>query len=133
MIRLILIILGTLFLIMGFIGVFLPVLPTTPFVILAAACFARSSKKIHRWIHQNRYFGQTVKNWEETRTMSLRAKRISIGMLNFSILTSMILVGRSNIYVLVILALTAIGVTGFILRIPTTERENIREVKEIGS
>ena len=130
MIRLILIILGTLSLVMGFIGIFLPVLPTTPFVILAAACFARSSKKIHRWIHQNRYFGQTVKNWEETRTMSLRAKRISAGMLNFSILTSIILIGRHNIYVLVILALTAVGVTGFILRIPTTEKGNIRKSRE---
>lgn len=130
MLRIFLLFFGTLTLAIGFIGVFLPVLPTTPFVILAAACFARSSKKVHRWIHQNRYFGQTVKTWEETGTISLRAKRVSVGMLNFSIISSMILIGRNNIYALVILALTAIGVTGFILRIPTTGQEPMTKVNE---
>ena len=130
MFRIILMMLGFLSLFLSFLGIFLPILPTTPFVILAAACFAKSSTKVHQWIHRNKYFGTTVKSWEETRTMSLKAKRISISMLNLSILMSIIFAGRHNIYILAILVLTAIGVTGFILHIPTAEEKKMGENTE---
>ena len=59
-------------------GLFLPLLPTTPFVLLAAACFARSSEKWHRWMLANETFGPMIRNWERHRCISLRAKLIAI-------------------------------------------------------
>ncbi len=58
----------------GFIGLFVPLLPTTPLVLLAAYFFARSSRKYHRWLRDNRWFGETITAWEEGRGLSLREK-----------------------------------------------------------
>jgi uncharacterized membrane protein YbaN (DUF454 family) len=59
-------------------GVFLPLLPTTPFVLLATACFARSSEKWHRWMLANNTFGPMIRNWERHRCISIRAKVFAI-------------------------------------------------------
>jgi uncharacterized membrane protein YbaN (DUF454 family) len=82
-------------------GVFLPLLPTTPLLLLAAACFVRSSEKCHRWLLEHRVFGPTIRDWQEKRCISRRAKIIS--------LVSMILFGGyavgfavANIYLRVI-------------------------------
>ncbi|MCJ7768908.1 MAG: YbaN family protein [Dehalococcoidales bacterium] len=58
----ILIVAGTLFVGLGVIGIFLPVLPATPFLLLAAACYARSSKRFYCWLLNNRWFGVHIKN-----------------------------------------------------------------------
>lgn len=62
---------GAIALLLGILGIFLPILPTTPFVILAAACWARASPRFHRWLHQHRFFGPMVKDWEERRAVPL--------------------------------------------------------------
>ena len=82
--------LGLLFLGLGVVGVFLPLLPATPFVLLAAACFARSSEKWHRWILANNTFGPMIRNWEQNRCISLRVKAIAIA--------SMVFVGGYSIF-----------------------------------
>ena len=69
--------LGFLFLALGAIGIFLPLLPTTPLVLLATACFARSSERWHRWVLENRTFGPMVSNWECRRCVSLRVKLVA--------------------------------------------------------
>ena len=69
--------LGFGFLGLGAVGIFLPLLPTTPFVLLATACFARSSERWHRWILANPTFGPMVRNWEEKRCISRRVKLIA--------------------------------------------------------
>ena len=84
--------LGFLFLGLALLGVFLPLLPTTPFVLVAAACFAQSSEKMHKWILANRTFGPMVRDWEEKRCVSYRVKTIAI--------TSMLLVGGLSIFVM---------------------------------
>ena len=81
---------GFVFLALAVVGVFLPLLPTTPFVILAAGCFARSSERMHRWILQNPTFGPMVTDWEEKRCVSLRVKAVA--------LTSMLVVGGMSIF-----------------------------------
>ncbi|NOX98323.1 MAG: DUF454 domain-containing protein [Verrucomicrobia bacterium] len=66
--------LGFIFVALATLGVFLPVLPTVPFLILAAACFAKSSKKRHQWLLNHPLFGPSIRNWEENRCMSLKSK-----------------------------------------------------------
>ena len=93
---------GFLFLAVGTAGVFLPLLPTTPFVLLAAACFARSSQKWHRWILANGTFGPMIRDWERKRCVSRRIKAVAIG--------SMLIVGGYSVFFIV--ELTWMKVTG---------------------
>ena len=82
--------LGFIFLGLAVVGVFLPLLPTTPFVLLAAGCFAQSSERMHRWILANETFGPMVRAWEEKRCVSCRVKAVAIG--------SMALVGGFSVF-----------------------------------
>jgi uncharacterized membrane protein YbaN (DUF454 family) len=59
-------------------GLILPLLPTTPLLILAAACFAQSSERWHRWLMEHRVFGELLKNWQAHRCIPLRAKLIAV-------------------------------------------------------
>ena len=117
--RWLLIIAGTFFLGLGIIGIFLPLLPTTPFLLLAAACYARSSKRFYNWLLKNRWFGNYIKNYREGKGVSLEVKILSISFL-------WIAIGYSAIFVLrillgrIILILIAIGVTIHILSIKTS-------------
>lgn len=65
----------------GIAGIFLPVLPTTPLVLLAAACFARSYRPFHEWIIAHRLFGPIVREWHEHRSIPYRTKLYAIGMM----------------------------------------------------
>ena len=58
----------------AFLGIFLPVLPTTPLLLLALACFAKSSDKFHNWLLTHKTFGPFIRQWHETRSMSRKAK-----------------------------------------------------------
>lgn len=72
---------GLLFLLLAIIGVVLPLLPTTPFVILAAACFARSSPRLHGWLLNSEVFGPALRDWETNKCVSQRVKIIAIVMM----------------------------------------------------
>jgi uncharacterized membrane protein YbaN (DUF454 family) len=63
---------------LGIIGIPMPVLPTTPFVLLSAWCFARSSERWHRWLLANKIFGPLISNWDKNRCISLRTKAAAI-------------------------------------------------------
>ena len=74
-----------LFLVAGFLlvglatlGIFLPLLPTTPLLLLAATCFANSSEKWHRWLMEHNIFGPIIRNWHEHRCIPLRAKIVAV-------------------------------------------------------
>jgi uncharacterized membrane protein YbaN (DUF454 family) len=71
-------ILGFFFIALGIIGAFLPVLPTTPFILLAAGCFSRSSKKWHNWLLSNKLFGPSIFRWESQRCVNCKTKFISL-------------------------------------------------------
>jgi uncharacterized protein len=75
---------GALALLVGFIGIFLPLLPTTPFVLLAAFCFARGSERWERWLLAHRLWGPMVRDWRATRAVPLRAKQLATVMMTAS-------------------------------------------------
>lgn len=89
--------LGFLFVGVGMVGVVLPVLPTTPFLLLAAACFARSSERWHAWLLRNPTFGPLIRAWERDRCIPRGAKITA-----FSV---MAIVGTSS----VVFALSSLG------------------------
>jgi uncharacterized membrane protein YbaN (DUF454 family) len=66
---------------LGIAGIFLPVLPTTPLVLLAATCFARSYRPFHEWLIAHRLFGPIVREWHEHRSIPYRTKLFAIGMM----------------------------------------------------
>jgi len=72
---------GLLFLLLAVIGVVLPLLPTTPFVKLAAACFARSSPRLHGWLLKSEVFGPALRDWENNKCISQRVKTLAIAMM----------------------------------------------------
>ena len=82
--------LGFVFLGTAVLGIFLPLLPTTPFVLLATACFARSSEKWHQWMLQNATFGPMIRNWEQNQCISCKVKLIAV--------LSMIIVGGYSVF-----------------------------------
>ena len=75
---------GAVFLLLGIIGAFLPIMPTTPFVLVTAACWGRASPRFHRWLHQHRFFGPMVQNWEQRRAVPRRAKYLAWSMMTLS-------------------------------------------------
>ena len=79
--RIVLLALGFVFVGLATIGVVLPLLPTTPFLLLAAACFAKSSHRFYRVLLENRIFGPLIRDWREHRAIPLRAKILAIGVM----------------------------------------------------
>jgi hypothetical protein len=71
-------VIGLFFVALGFVGAFLPVLPTTPFLILATACFARSSPRIENWLLSHPRFGPSLRAWRARGAIPLRAKLMAV-------------------------------------------------------
>jgi hypothetical protein len=71
-------------------GIFLPVLPTTPLVLLAATCFARSYRPFHEWLIAHRLFGPILREWHEHRSIPYRTKIIAIGMMAGALTVSIV-------------------------------------------
>lgn len=84
-----LLIAGHICLVLGIAGAMLPVLPTTPFLLLAAYCYSKSSNKLHSWILNHKYFGPPLRNWERNGVISLKAKILATIMLGLVIIFRM--------------------------------------------
>ena len=116
--RWVLIIVGSFFAGLGILGIFLPLLPTTPFLLLAAACYIRSSERLYDWLMNNKWIGRYIKNYLEGKGIPLKSKVLSISALWITIGYSVFFV--VNIFpVRIILILIAIGVTIHLLSIRT--------------
>ena len=117
-----LIVLGFLSLILGIIGIVIPLLPTTPFLLLAAACFLKGSDRLYQWLMNHRLFGDYIRNFREHKAIPLRTKIFAISLLWITILFSIFFVVRL-IYLRVLLAAIAIAVTAHILQFRTLKSE----------
>lgn len=117
LLRLLLLSLGHMFLVLGIIGAFLPLLPTTPFILLASACYARSSEKFQKALLSNRLFGPMLKNWQETKSISTRAKSTAVLTIFTGITISIWLLDA--LWTQLLLIVVGITISGFIITRPT--------------
>lgn len=76
--------LGIVFFILGIIGLLLPVMPTAPFILLSAACWARGSKRFYLWLINHKYFGKFIRDWEERHAVPRYAKWLACIMMTLS-------------------------------------------------
>lgn len=113
---------------LGFLGVFLPLLPTTPFLLLAAACFSRSSEKFNRWLLHNRLVGEYLRNYREGRGITLQAKVLAISLLWLAMGYSLLVVATAPLKVL--LPVIGVCVTVHLLKLKTL-KEDLVEVQEV--
>jgi len=109
---------GTMCVGLGILGVFLPLLPTTPFLLLAAFLYARSSDRLHRWLLANRWFGGIIRRYHEAREMRLPHKVVSLVLLWGTIGYSIVAVLEAW-WARALLGAIAVGVTIHLLSLRT--------------
>ena len=105
---------GVISLILGVLGIFLPLLPTTPFIILSSLCFSKSSKRMHIWLTSIPLFGDAIMDWEKNKVIRPKAKAAAISMIilsiGFSVIFTVLHYGLK-----IMLVVIAISVITFIL------------------
>jgi uncharacterized membrane protein YbaN (DUF454 family) len=111
--KLLLIVIGLSSFILGVIGAFLPVLPTTPFMILSALCFSKSSKRLHTWLTSLPYFGSAIIDWEQNKVIRPRAKLAALGTIWLSIGLTIIF-AKIHVGLKIMLGIIAISTSTFI-------------------
>jgi len=117
-VRILLITVGTLSVGLGILGIFVPVLPTTPFLLLAAACYARSSQRFYDWLLNNKYFGNYIRNYQQRKAVPLKVKVLTLALLWITIGCS-VMFAVEVFLVRVFLILIAIGVSIHIFSLRT--------------
>jgi len=118
--RALLLVVGILATALGAVGAFLPVLPTTPFLLVAGACFVRSSPALHRRLLANRVFGPYLAQWQRDRTVPRDAKRKAYGLVVVTFAISIALVEAN--WLRGVLAGLGVALLAFLAWIPTTKR-----------
>ena len=104
---------------LGLAGIVLPVLPTTPFVLLAAACFARSSTRVHDWMLSHRLAGPLIREWQQHQAMPRKAKRAGFMLMALSFGSSILIVDSP--WHRLFLALLGGVLAYFLWRVPVRE------------
>ena len=112
------IILGTVSLALGIIGIFLPLLPTTPYLLLPAALYFRGSPRLYQWLLNHKHFGPYIRNFRENKAIPLRAKIISL-LLMWGTMIYCIFFLIPLVWVKVVMFLVAAGVSWHILSFKT--------------
>lgn len=122
-VKILLIATGTFLIGVSIVGIFIPVLPTTPFLLLSAALYARSSKRFYNWLINNRILGRYIKNYREGKGIPVKAKITAISILWITIGYSAIF-AIEILWVRILLVIIAIGVTVHIVRIKPKVENN---------
>jgi len=113
---------GTFFLMIGLIGIVIPLLPTTPFLLLAAACYLRGSRRMYNWLLENRIFGKYLKDYYEKKGVPMRVKIGSVIFLWCTIGLSIMIIG--DLIIGIVLVIVAAGVTLHIASLKTRIHEH---------
>ncbi|MFW5793040.1 MAG: YbaN family protein [Bacteroidota bacterium] len=113
---------GILSFLMGMLGIALPLLPTTPFLLLAVWCYARSSEKLYYWLVYHRVFGEYIRNYRDKKGIPLRIK-VGVLVLLWATISFSAFFAVEIIWVRILLMIIAIGVSIHILKIPTLKRK----------
>ena len=120
--KILLAILGCIVFALGIVGIFLPLLPTTPFLLLAAALWVRSSPRLYAWLLSHRCFGEYIRNFRENRAIPLRAKVVSIALMWGTMLYCIFGLLDGRWWAQVGLLAVAVGVTWHILSFATLRK-----------
>ncbi|MBU2869602.1 YbaN family protein [Colwellia sp. E2M01] len=112
-------IIGLFFVGLALLGAVLPILPTVPFLLVAAACFAKSSPELQQKLLANKTFGPLIKDWQETRSISLKSKRIALLTMVLSVCWSAYLLKNALLTILVIVLIA--GPFIFVARLPLSK------------
>ncbi len=121
-IRALILVAGTISLTLGAIGIILPILPTTPFLLLSAAYFLRSSERMHKWLLGNRWFGEYIRNYQEGRGIPMKIKIAAITLLWGAIIFTAFFVLDEILIAQVALLLIALGVSIHLMRLLTFKK-----------
>lgn len=107
---------------LGILGIFLPILPTTPFLLLSAYCFGKSSPRLHRWMLTNRVFGEYLRNYKDKKGVPLKVKVFTLTLLWATILFSAF-VAINMWWLRILLIFIAVCVTTHLVRIKTYRKD----------
>jgi uncharacterized membrane protein YbaN (DUF454 family) len=121
---------GILCVLLGVAGIFLPLLPTTPFILLAAACFFRSSKPLYAWLITHKLFGKRILYYRVYKAISLRSKLLSLALLWLTISYSAFFVAKI-FWLKIILFLVAVGVSTHLISFRTLTQKMIEDIEKI--
>ena len=117
-----LIIFGSFSFVLGIIGIFLPIIPTTPFLLLSAGLFAKSSEKLYNWLMNHKIFGDYIRNFREDKAIPLKGKVIAISTMWIFMLYSIFFIVNEKWYLQVLLGSIALAVTIHILSYRTKKK-----------
>jgi len=123
-----LIVVGIFSVVLGVVGIFLPLLPTTPFFLLAAACFFRSSKSLYAWLIHHKFLGRRIQYYRVYKAISLRSKLLSLALLWLTIGYSAIFAVKI-IWLRIILFLIAAGVSAHLISFRTLTKKMMEDIE----
>ena len=119
-VRAALVVAGSGFVVVGLAGIFLPVLPTTPFLLVAAACFARASRRFYNALLNSRLFGPAILEWHEHRAIAWRTKLTAIALMSLTLAASIVFFVE-NPWLRLALALFGVALAAWLFRIPSRD------------
>lgn len=119
-VRILFVLLGTLFLALGILGAILPVVPTTPFLLIAAACYARGSTRFYNALLDNRAFGPLILEWRRHRSIPFRVKVTAIALMSVTLTVSILTL--ESLWLQAMLAALNIALAAYLWRIPSRDR-----------
>jgi uncharacterized membrane protein YbaN (DUF454 family) len=114
---------GTICLGLGALGIILPLLPTTPFLLLSAACYLRGSNRMYQWLLNNKWFGTYIRNYREGKGIPLRGKIAALVLLWITIsLTAIFIISIAVIQLILFTIATSVSI--YLIRLPTLEKSS---------
>ena len=126
LVRMVLLALGSIALLLGIIGIVVPGLPTTPFILVAAACYARASERFYRWLLRNPTFGPLIAEWRHHRSIPWRVKWLAITLMSLTICASIWTLSAMP-WLQILLAVIGLSTSVWLWRVPSRDRPAVSD------